>query len=196
MGWKSRPGLVFALVGAAAVWSCGDSRSTVGGGGATSTLTAPTAPGGSLRPRSEEEPAPGPTPDPAPAPTPDPAPAPVPAPTPGPAPLAVNIIGSFGNTAFMPNPVQASVGDTIVWNNNDRTLHHIVLDDGSDIGDVKPGESSAPMLLKSAAAKTYYCTIHSTMVGSINGVSAPMPPPSAPDPPPGYYYLRHPRRTR
>ena len=97
----------------------------------------------------------------------------------------------------MPNPLQASVGDMIVWNNSDKTLHHIVLDDGSDIGDVKPGESSAPMVLKSAAAKAYYCTIHSTMVGSINGESAPMPPPSAPGPPPGdYYYLRHPRRTR
>lgn len=194
---KSRLGLTFALVGAVAMWSCGGGGSTVGAGGATSTLTAPTAPSGGIRRTSEEEPAPTPTPDPSPAPA--PTPDPVPAPPPAPAPLAVNIVGSSGNTAFMPNPIQASVGDTIVWNNSDKTLHHIVLEDGSDIGDVKPGESSAPMLLKSAAAKTYYCTIHSTMVGSINGELAPAPPPSATEPPPGDYYggySRRPRRTR
>src|SRR5678815_5451430 len=50
---------------------------------------------------------------------------------PAPTPLSViiGIVGSFGSTAFMPNPIQANVGDNIVWTNNDTVLHHIVLDD-------------------------------------------------------------------
>ena len=129
-------------------------------------------------------------------------------PDPGPVPVAltVNIVGSFGNNAFTPNPIQASVGDMIVWMNRDKTMHRIVLDDGTVIGNVAPGESSLPMPLTSPTA-SYHCTIHPTMVGSINDAAAappttpdpsspgpsPSPSPSpSPDPaPPGdYYYLR------
>lgn len=65
-----------------------------------------------------------------------------------------------------------------MFKNNDTALHHIVMDDGSfDLGDVTPGGTSKGLTLKSANAATYHCTIHSSMVGSINGQSAPEPPP-------------------
>jgi plastocyanin len=112
-------------------------------------------------------------------------------PEPGPVPVAltISIVGSFGNNAFTPNPLQASVGDVIVWTNSDQTMHSIVLDDGTVIGNVAPGESSVPMPLISPTA-AYHCTIHPTMVGSINGAAAPEPPPSPDPPPPGDYYYR------
>jgi plastocyanin len=88
----------------------------------------------------------------------------------------INIVGSSGNAAFTPNPIQSSVGNMIVWTNKTSSTHHIVLDDGSVVGDIAAGASSAPLQLKSTGGN-YHCTIHSTMIGSINGASAPQPPP-------------------
>jgi len=161
---------IFGFACAAAMWSCGEVRSPV----SPSSLTAPNS---SLTLfASHDEP---PAPDPGPAPAPDPGPVPV--------ALTISIVGSFGRNAFSPNPIQASVGDMIVWTNSDQTLHRIVLDDGTVIGNVAPGESSVPMALMSATA-TYRCTIHPTMVGSVNGAAELDPPPSPYPPPPDDYY--------
>jgi plastocyanin len=101
--------------------------------------------------------------------------------TPTPMQIVINIVGSFGSNAFMPNPTMANVGDDIVFANTDVAMHHIVLDDGTDLGEVQPGQSSPAMSLATPAAK-YHCTIHPTMIGSINGDLPPAepyyPPPS------------------
>ena len=66
--------------------------------------------------------------------------------------------------------------------NNDATMHHVVLDDGSaDLGDVAPGATSKGVTLKNAGAARFHCTIHSSMVGTINEAMAP-PTPPCPDP--------------
>jgi len=106
-----------------------------------------------------------------------------PMPMPTPMQVMINIVGSFGSTAFMPNPTTANVGDQIAFTNTDLVMHHIVLDDGTDLGEVQPGQSSAPVALTTPTA-TYHCTIHPTMVGSING-DVPQPPPPPPADP--YY---------
>jgi len=69
----------------------------------------------------------------------------------------------------------ANMGDAIVFTNTDLVMHHIVLDDGTDLGEVQPGQSSAPVSLMAPTA-TYHCTIHPTMVGSINGDLPPATP--------------------
>jgi len=99
-----------------------------------------------------------------------------------PPPMAViiSIVGAYGSGAFMPNPTIASMGDQIVFTNTDLVLHHIVLDDGTDLGNVAPGQSSPPMTLSTPTA-TFHCTIHPSMVGAINGdIGLPPyePPPS------------------
>jgi plastocyanin len=94
---------------------------------------------------------------------------------PTPLQVIVNIVSSFGSTAFMPNPTMANMGDQIVFTNTDLVMHHIVLDDGTDLGEVQPGQSSAPVSLMTPTA-TYHCTIHPTMVGSINGDLPPAAP--------------------
>ena len=97
---------------------------------------------------------------------------------PGPATVTVAIVGSSGNTAYRPNPIAANSGDTIVFTNNDTKLHHVVMDDGSaDLGDVAPGATSRGLTLKNANASSFHCTVHSSMVGSINAQRAPTPPP-------------------
>ena len=69
-----------------------------------------------------------------------------------------------------------------MFRNNDSTMHHIVMNDGSaDLGEVGPGATSRGVMLRSTAASNYHCTIHPSMVGSINGASAPDPAP-CPDP--------------
>jgi plastocyanin len=93
---------------------------------------------------------------------------------PTPMQVLINIVGSFGSNAFMPNPTPANMGDQIVFTNTDLVMHHIVLDDGTDLGEVQPGQSSAPIALMTPTA-TYHCTIHPTMVGSVNG-ELPLPP--------------------
>jgi plastocyanin len=104
-----------------------------------------------------------------------------PSPTPGPTTSAgstvtVSIVSSVGNSAFVPNPVRANTGDTVVFRNNDAVLHRVVMNDGSaDLGDIAPGATSRGFTLSNANATNYRCTLHGSMVGSINGAQAPTP---------------------
>lgn len=98
--------------------------------------------------------------------------------TPSTGTVTVSIVSSSGNTAYKPNPVMANPGDQLIFRNTDSTKHHIVLDDGSaDLGDINPGATSMALTVKTGTGGyTFHCTIHSSMVGSINGSAAPEPP--------------------
>ena len=64
-----------------------------------------------------------------------------PSPGSGPGTVSVAIVGTAGNQAFNPNPVSAAVGDTVMFKNNDSTVHHIVFDDGSaDLARLRPDQ--------------------------------------------------------
>ncbi|MDA1095571.1 MAG: hypothetical protein O3A25_20270 [Acidobacteria bacterium] len=65
----------------------------------------------------------------------------------------------------------------MVWRNNTTDRHRIVMSNGTVIGEIAPGASSAPMPL--GAGGNYACTTHPSMVGSINGATAPTPPPGS-----------------
>jgi plastocyanin len=88
--------------------------------------------------------------------------------------VTVNIVGTTGSAAFTPNPVQATSGATIAWKNTTGVLHHIVMDNGTVIGDVAPGATLNATM--SGSGGNFHCTTHPTMVGSINGASAPPEP--------------------
>ena len=121
------------------------------GGGGSSTPTAPTA---------SNPPAPAPAPPPA-----------------GPSTVNVTIVSSSGNTAFSPNPIKANSGDTVMFVNRDTQMHHIVIDSGSDLQQVAPGATSRGFTVTSASPVNFHCSLHSSMVGSINGAAPPEPPP-------------------
>ncbi len=100
-----------------------------------------------------------------------------PSPTTSSTAVTVSIVGNDGNQAYTPNPVHADTGSQIVFKNNTSVLHHIVMDDGSiDFGEIGAGGSSLAHDLPAGNAGNYHCTIHPTMVGSINGDVAPDPP--------------------
>jgi plastocyanin len=104
------------------------------------------------------------------------APPPPAAPSPAAGSTTINIQGDRGAQSFSPNPGTVIEGNMVVWQNMDSQTHHIVLNDGSlDTGDIAPGKSSPALRLAVNGAR-YHCTIHPTMVGSINS-SAGEPPP-------------------
>jgi plastocyanin len=110
----------------------------------------------------------------------NPAAPPAPAAPPPAAPTTINIQGNNGAQSFSPNPGTVIQGNMVVWQNMDSQTHHIVLNDGSlDTGDIAPGKSSAALRMAANGAR-YHCTIHPTMVGSINS-SAGEPPPCSGD---------------
>jgi plastocyanin len=110
-------------------------------------------------------------------------PAPDPGIPPAPAAATIAIVGSSGTAAFAPNPLQVAPGHTVVWTNNDATVHQIVLGDGTMVGTINPGQSSAPVTV-AAGSMTYRCTFHPSMTGTIQDPSVAGPAP-APEPPSG-----------
>jgi len=102
--------------------------------------------------------------------------------TPGATPsvVTVSIIGTQGNKSYVPNPIATSSGEQVVFRNNDTVVHHIVMDDGSiDFGLVAGGASTTAKGV--GAGGNFHCSIHPSMVGSINGAVAPEPPPGSGD---------------
>ena len=81
--------------------------------------------------------------------------------------VTVNIVTSHGSQAYTPNPAHVSTGSLVLMKNYTTDAHHVVMDDGSaDFGEIAPGGSR--MLRLTTAGGGYHCTIHQTMVGSIN----------------------------
>jgi len=100
------------------------------------------------------------------------APTPTPTPTPTPPPAGqVNIVGELGANSFNPNPSPQPADHKLTWKNTDRITHHIVADDGSfDTGDLVGGQSSAPVVV-AASGKSYHCSIHPSMVGTVSAAN-------------------------
>jgi plastocyanin len=90
--------------------------------------------------------------------------------------VTITIVGINGASSFNPNPASAAQGSTLAWRNSDSVTHHIVFNDGSlDAGEIAPGATSAVLTLAANGAN-YHCTIHPTMVGSINQATGTPPP--------------------
>ncbi len=79
-----------------------------------------------------------------------------------------------GNTSFSPNPGVIPVGKTVAWTNAGAAgyggvTHDITADNGSfDTGPISPGSTSAPIKMTTAGSFGYHCSIHPTMVGTLN----------------------------
>jgi plastocyanin len=91
--------------------------------------------------------------------------------------VTITINGVNGKQSFSPNPASVPAGQVVVFKNADKVTHHVMLDDRSvDTGDIAPGASSNPVPL-GAVNGSYHCTVHPSMVGSLNGTATPDPPP-------------------
>jgi len=88
----------------------------------------------------------------------------------------IAIIGQSGTQAFTPNPASFG-GQQVVFRNDDRVTHRVVLNDGSvDTGEIAPGATSRPVAMP-AAGTNYHCSIHPGMIGSASAAAGAPPPP-------------------
>jgi plastocyanin len=88
----------------------------------------------------------------------------------------IGILGQNGASSFTPNPASVTQGQMMQFKNNDGVTHRIVANDGSfDTGNLNAGSSSSAIML-STNGTNYHCSIHPTMVGSINQSTGAPPP--------------------
>jgi plastocyanin len=91
--------------------------------------------------------------------------------------VTITIVGVNGKLSFSPNPADVQPGQMVVFRNNDVVSHRVTLDDNSiDSGDIPPGATSRQLPL-GAVNKSYHCSVHPSMVGSLNSAQTPDPPP-------------------
>ena len=74
---------------------------------------------------------------------------------------------SIKDFAFGPADIQAKVGDTVTFTNDDTAPHTATLDDGScSTGTISPGSSDG-LTFTAAGTYPFHCKIHSSMKGTI-----------------------------
>jgi plastocyanin len=95
------------------------------------------------------------------------APNPSPAATPAAADVTITINGMLGSNSYSPNPASAKVGQTVAWRNAD-VIAHTATGASFDTGAISPGQTSAPIAFNTAGTFDYHCSIHPTMVGTLN----------------------------
>jgi plastocyanin len=90
--------------------------------------------------------------------------------------VTINVVAVNGAQSFSPNPATLPPGQIVVWRNVDTITHHVVLNDRSvDTGDLGPGVSSQPTAVAGSGGGQYHCSIHPSMVGSINQSTSSSP---------------------
>jgi plastocyanin len=83
------------------------------------------------------------------------------------APAADATTVAIKDIAFNPQMIQAKVGETITWTNQDIIAHTVTLDDKSvDSGNVAPSATYSHAFTQ-AGTFTYHCEIHKQMTGTI-----------------------------
>lgn len=79
--------------------------------------------------------------------------------------FAATIGVTIDKLVFSPASVQAKVGDTIEWTNNDILAHTATVKSGWDV--TIPAKSKGKVTLKAAGAVDYFCRFHPNMKGHI-----------------------------
>ncbi|RAZ90434.1 amicyanin [Mesorhizobium hawassense] len=79
--------------------------------------------------------------------------------------FAATIEVTIDKLVFSPANVQAKVGDTIEWTNNDILAHTATVKGGWDV--MIPAKSKGKVTLKAAGAVDYFCRFHPNMKGRI-----------------------------
>ena len=95
--------------------------------------------------------------------------------------IGPNSVGK-GSSAFGANPLNVSLGTTVIWVNQDTVEHTVTADDGSfDSETLQPGQYFAHTF-NEAGDNTYYCAIHGrqSMSGAVSVSSTPATPVTCP----------------
>src|SRR5215203_579111 len=85
---------------------------------------------------------------------------------------------SLTDTAYQPNPIQVSVGNTVTWTNNDSQPHTVTSgSNGQPDNKFNSSPNFSPLLnpgqtfsftFTEAGEYPYFCTLHPNMVGTVS----------------------------
>ena len=139
------------------IFSCSNNEELVFNSATISSTPMP-------EPTSTPMPEPTSTPVPEPTSTPSPTPTPMPTPTPIFSFEKINISGF----KFVDNEISINVGTSIIWTNNDTSMHTATsIDSKFDSGYLYENQTYEFKFLN-AGIYTYRCSLHSGMIGKIN----------------------------
>ncbi|MBZ9763262.1 cupredoxin family copper-binding protein [Mesorhizobium sp. CA8] len=79
--------------------------------------------------------------------------------------LAATIEVTIDKLVFSPASVQAKIGDTIEWTNQDILAHTATVKGGWDV--MIPAKSKGKVTLKAAGTVDYFCRFHPNMKGRV-----------------------------
>lgn len=85
----------------------------------------------------------------------------------GAADVTITINSMSGPQSFSPDPGAVKVGQKVAWHNADG-ITHTATGTGFDTGSIPPGSTSSPITFSTAGTIPYHCSIHPSMVGSLN----------------------------
>jgi plastocyanin len=93
------------------------------------------------------------------------------------APTPTTQTAAIVSGGFTPNPINISVGSTVMWTNQDTAAHDIVANDGAfNSGTIAPGGQYG-YTFPAAGTFTYHDASNQNMVGTVNvsGSTSPSP---------------------
>jgi len=116
------------------------------------------------------EPTSTPVPEPTSTPLPEPTSTPVPEPTSTPTPTPISSLEKIkiSGFKFVDNEISINVGTSIIWTNNDTSMHTATsIDSKFDSGYLYENQTYE-FKFRNAGVYTYRCSLHSGMIGKIN----------------------------
>jgi len=77
------------------------------------------------------------------------------------------------DTAYRPNPAQVSIGDTVIWTNDDSTTHTVTSGenaqpDGNFDSSIMAPQQTFEHTFTEAGEYRYFCLLHPNMVGTVS----------------------------
>jgi plastocyanin len=83
----------------------------------------------------------------------------------------VRIVDNAGNNSYSPNPIEARVGETVTWVNDDFAVHTVTSTDGIFDSDILQRGQTFSYTFDKEGDYQYYCVLHHNMVGTVSVVS-------------------------
>lgn len=84
---------------------------------------------------------------------------------------AVRIVDNAGNNSYSPNPIEAKVGETVIWVNDDSAIHTVTSTDGIFDSDTLQRGQTFSYTFDKEREYPYFCTLHPNMVGTVSVIS-------------------------
>jgi len=84
------------------------------------------------------------------------------------APAATTVNAAIGSSGFSPNPINIAVGSSVMWTNNDSSMHGVVADNGAFRSGALAMGAQYSYTFSTAGTFTYHDLSNAGMVGTVN----------------------------